>query len=263
MARARSGPCPQGTPSHDRRHRLCWWFRIPVLVDPSVIMASPESGRDIWPHGERNKYPSRRRPGKVFHSAGASIGFEAEGASQAPDANVTLAQPIVPILKVDGTIVTRTSSIIDYPSFSSEALRMFGAALNDNVTNYTAVGSGSSVPTGIITAMANQTSPPGSRHCHHARHGRGERHPQGVRRLARALSGQCELDAQSEHGPGRLCPRGALRHERPRAARLDSCDTRSAGSIVGPPGHRVLLQHLVHVEHRHSQLGRGGDFSRF
>jgi HK97 family phage major capsid protein len=96
---------------------------------------------------------------KGVSTAGATIAFEAEAAT-APDAAVTLAQPVVPVYKVDGTITASLELYMDYPSFTSEALRMFGAALNDNVSNYTATGSGSSVPTGIITALANQTVSP-------------------------------------------------------------------------------------------------------
>jgi HK97 family phage major capsid protein len=130
---------------------------IPILIDPSVIIQSQDQAEILAPWGAKQVLITT----SAWHgvsSAGATIAFEAEAAT-APDAAVTLAQPTVPVYKVDGVIVASYELYMDYPSFSSEALRMFGAALNDNVSNYTATGSGSSVPTGIITAMAAASSP--------------------------------------------------------------------------------------------------------
>jgi HK97 family phage major capsid protein len=128
---------------------------IPVLIDPAVIIQSQDQAEIL---AAAKQVLLTTNAWKGVSSAGATISFDAE-AVVGPDAAVTLAQPTVPIYKADGTIVVSYEMYQDYPSFTNEALRMFGAALNDNVSDYTAVGSGSSVPTGIFTAMSGVTNP--------------------------------------------------------------------------------------------------------
>ncbi len=131
---------------------------IPVLIDPSVIIQSQDQAEILAPWGAKQVFITTNA-WKGVSSAGATISFEGE-ASVTPDAAITLAQPVIPVYKASGVIEVSLEMLMDYPSFQGEALRMFGAALNDNVSNYTATGSGSSVPTGILTAMSNETTSP-------------------------------------------------------------------------------------------------------
>jgi HK97 family phage major capsid protein len=126
---------------------------IPVLIDPAVIIQSQDQAEIL---AAAKQVLLTTNAWKGVSSAGATIAFDAE-AVVGPDAAVTMAQPTVPIYKADGTLVVSYEMYQDYPSFTNEALRMFGAALNDNVSDYT--GSGSSVPTGIFTAMSGTTNP--------------------------------------------------------------------------------------------------------
>jgi HK97 family phage major capsid protein len=87
------------------------------------------------------------------------LAFKAEGAVTA-DAAVTLAQPAIPVYAAAGSFDMSYEMAMDYPGLVNEVAGLFDAAYADMVSNYTAVGSGNSVPTGLFTSMSNQTTSP-------------------------------------------------------------------------------------------------------
>jgi HK97 family phage major capsid protein len=126
-----------------------------VLIDPSVIVTGQDQAEILQSCRQATITTNQW---KGVSSTGATISFGTE-ASVTPDAAITLAQPVIPVYKADGVISVSMEMLQDYPSFQGEALRMFGAALNDNISNYTAVGSGTNCPTGLFTAMSSATTP--------------------------------------------------------------------------------------------------------
>jgi HK97 family phage major capsid protein len=76
------------------------------------------------------------------------------------DAGVVLAQPYVPVYSAVGDFSGTLEIFEDYPGLVDEVGSLFGNAYRDQVSQYTSVGSGTNVPTGIFTAMSNQTVSP-------------------------------------------------------------------------------------------------------
>jgi HK97 family phage major capsid protein len=132
---------------------------IPVLIDPSIILTTMDKAEILSPNGGCKTVVITTNAWKGVSSAGVTLAFDAEDVA-APDAGLTLAQPVIPVYKADGVITVSLEMAQDYPSFSDEALTLFNGALADNISNYTAVGSGTNVPTGIFTAMSSTTTPP-------------------------------------------------------------------------------------------------------
>jgi len=98
---------------------------------------------------------------KGVSSAGATLTFSgAEEGSVPPDAAVTLAQPTIPIYAAAGDFAASIEVLQDFPGIADEIGTLFGTALSDNMSNFSAVGSGSSCSTGLFTAMQNQTTSP-------------------------------------------------------------------------------------------------------
>jgi HK97 family phage major capsid protein len=92
-------------------------------------------------------------------TAGATLAFKAEGAATV-DAAVAMAQPVVPVYAAAGSFEMSFEVAQDYPGLINQVVTGFNSAYLDMVSSYTAVGSGSSVPTGLFTAMSNQTTSP-------------------------------------------------------------------------------------------------------
>jgi HK97 family phage major capsid protein len=132
---------------------------IPVLIDPSIILTTMDKAEILSANGGCKTVVITTNAWKGVSSAGVTLAFDAEDVVT-PDAGLTLAQPDIPTYKADGAITVSIELFMDYPSFSDEALTLFNGALADNISNYTAVGSGTNVPTGIFTAMSSTTTPP-------------------------------------------------------------------------------------------------------
>jgi HK97 family phage major capsid protein len=131
-------------------------YGIPVFIDPSVMLTVQDSA-EIW--GYAKIVPTTTDAWKGVSSTGATISFEAE-ASTVPDAALTLAQPTIPIYKASSVITASIETSQDYPGFVNELGGLFNGAWQDQISNYTAVGSGSSVPLGLFTAMSASTTSP-------------------------------------------------------------------------------------------------------
>ena len=71
-----------------------------------------------------------------------------------------MAQPYVPVFSAVGDFSGSLELFQDYPNLVDEVGSLFGAAYRDQVSNYTSVGSGTNVPTGLFTAMSSQTTSP-------------------------------------------------------------------------------------------------------
>jgi HK97 family phage major capsid protein len=131
-------------------------FGAPVMIDPTVIIQTQDNAEilnacrqvtittDAW-HG--------------VSSPGATLVFKGEAAVDT-DAGVTLAQPTIPVYSAVGDFSGSFELFMDYPGLVDEVGSLFGAAYRDQVSNYTSVGSGTNVPTGLFTAMSSQTTSP-------------------------------------------------------------------------------------------------------
>jgi HK97 family phage major capsid protein len=129
---------------------------VPWLVDPTILVQVQDAAEilnacrqvtittDAW-HG--------------VSSPGATLVFKGEAAVDT-DAGVTLAQPYVPVFSAVGDFSGSLELFQDYPNLVDEVGSLFGAAYRDQVSNYTSVGSGTNVPTGLFTAMSSQTTSP-------------------------------------------------------------------------------------------------------
>jgi len=126
---------------------------IPVPIDLSVIIQSQDQSEILAPWGAKQVLITTSA-WKGVSSAGATIAFEAEAAT-APDANVTLAQHVVSVWKAAGVITASYELCQD-----CRGLEDVLCGPQRQRFELTATGSGSSVPTRIITAMANQTASP-------------------------------------------------------------------------------------------------------
>jgi HK97 family phage major capsid protein len=129
---------------------------IPVLIDPTILIQSQDPAQAL-PYFTRVVMTTDAWHG--VSSAGAALAFKSESAITA-DAAVTLAQPAIPVYAAAGSFDLSYEMAMDYPGLVNEVAGLFDAAYADMVSNYTAVGSGSSVPTGLFTSMSNQTTSP-------------------------------------------------------------------------------------------------------
>jgi HK97 family phage major capsid protein len=131
---------------------------LPWLVDPTILVQVQDAAEilnacrqvtittDAW-HG--------------VSSPGATLNFKGE-AAPVTDAAVVLAQPTIPVFSAVGDFSGSFELFMDFPGLVDEVGSLFGAAWRDQVSEYTSVGAGpgSSVPLGLFTAMANQTTSP-------------------------------------------------------------------------------------------------------
>ena len=129
---------------------------VPVLIDPTILIQSQDQAEILAVCGRALITTDAWRG---VSSGGATLQWKAEGAAVA-DAAVTLAQPVIPINSADGVFQASYELFADYPGLVDEVGNLFNAAYRDQVSNYTSVGSGTNVPTGLFTAMSNQTTSP-------------------------------------------------------------------------------------------------------
>ncbi|MGD0287399.1 MAG: phage major capsid protein [Acidimicrobiales bacterium] len=164
-------------------------FGAPVMIDPTIIVQTQDNAEilaacrqvsittDAW-HG--------------VSSPGATLVFKGEAAVDT-DADVVLAQPVIPVYSAVGDFSGSLELFMDYPGLVDEVGSLFGSAYRDQVSNYTAVGAGtgSSVPLGLFTAMANQTTSPS----HVTVHSAGTLAAGDVRAVFAALPERYQLNA--------------------------------------------------------------------
>lgn len=83
--------------------------------------------------------------------------WDAEGSAVSDD-SPTLAQPVVPVFMTRGFLPYSIELGQDYPGFADEMATLLSQGYLDIVANATAVGTGSSQPTGVITKLQATSS---------------------------------------------------------------------------------------------------------
>ena len=132
---------------------------IPWLVDPTILVQSQDNAEILSSLYGAKQIAIVTDAWHGVSSGGATLAFRGEGVV-IDDADVTMAQPSVPVYTAAGDFAMSIEVSQDYPGLINEVQSMFGSAYRDMVSNYTAVGSGTSAPTGLFTAMANETTSP-------------------------------------------------------------------------------------------------------
>ncbi len=132
-------------------------FGIPVLIDPTIILTSGAADAPIL---EMSRVVTITTDAwKGVSSAGVSWSYDAEAAAVSDD-SPTLAQPSIPVYAARGFIPYSIEVGQDYPGFADEMAMLLSQGFVDLVAKQTAVGSGSSSPTGVFTSMQNVTTNP-------------------------------------------------------------------------------------------------------
>ena len=96
---------------------------------------------------------------KGVNSAGFSWSYYAE-AAVVTDNTVTMAQPTIPVYRSSGFLPYTLEVGDDYPGFQEEMAKLLAQGYLNLVAIATATGTGSSQPTGVFTALQNQTNNP-------------------------------------------------------------------------------------------------------
>jgi HK97 family phage major capsid protein len=146
----RAGPMADGTNS-------LGGFGIPVFIDPSIILTSGAADSPILRISRIVQTTTNQWKG--VSSAGVSWSFDAEGSAVSDD-SPTLAQPTIPVYTARGFVPFTYEVGQDYPDFAAEMQLVLDQGYMDLMASQTAVGSGSSQPTGVFIAMQNTTTNP-------------------------------------------------------------------------------------------------------
>ena len=130
-------------------------FGIPVLIDPSITLTT---GSTVAPVLDLARVVTiTTDEWKGVSSAGVSFSYDGEGAEVSDDAP-TLAQPTVPVYTARGFIPYSIEVGADYPSFAAEMRRLLDEGYINLIADKTIDGTGSSQPTGILTALDANTN---------------------------------------------------------------------------------------------------------
>jgi HK97 family phage major capsid protein len=132
-------------------------FGVPVLIDPSIILTSGAGDAPILRLARTVTITTDAWKGVT--SAGVTWSYDAES-SVVSDDSPTFAQPNIPVYTARGFVPFSLEVGDDYPGFASEMSMVLQQGYLDLVASQTAVGSGSSNPRGIFTAMQAITTNP-------------------------------------------------------------------------------------------------------
>jgi HK97 family phage major capsid protein len=132
-------------------------FGIPVLIDPSIILTSGAVDAPVLALSRSVTITTDAWKGVT--SAGVSWSYDAEGSAVSDD-TPTLAQPAITVYAARGFIPYSIEIGQDYPGFAEEMATLMSQGYVDLLASQTVVGSGSSSPRGIFTAMAAVTTSP-------------------------------------------------------------------------------------------------------
>lgn len=130
-------------------------YLVPFQLDPTVIITANGSVNQI-----RLAARTVVATGDVWNgvSAGAvSWSYDAEAAEVSDDAP-TFAQPTIPIYKAQGFVPISTEALQDAANITAEVGRLLAFGKDVLEAQAFATGSGSGMPTGIITALTGTSS---------------------------------------------------------------------------------------------------------
>jgi HK97 family phage major capsid protein len=130
-------------------------YLVPFQLDPTVIITANGSVNQI-----RRVARQVIATGDIWHgvSSGAvSWSYDAENAEVSDD-TTTFAQPTIPIYKAQGFVPISIEAFQDEANVTQEVGRLLAFGKDVLEANAFAVGSGSGMPTGIVTALAGTSS---------------------------------------------------------------------------------------------------------
>jgi HK97 family phage major capsid protein len=130
-------------------------YGVPVFIDSTIILTSGAADAPILRIARIETITNNVWKG--VSSAGVSWSFDAEGSAVSDDA-ATLAQPSVTAYMARGFIPYSIEIGQDYPGFAMEMSKLLNQGYIDLVASSSAVGSGSSAPRGIFTALDANTN---------------------------------------------------------------------------------------------------------
>jgi HK97 family phage major capsid protein len=130
-------------------------YLVPFQLDPTIIITANGSVNQIRQVARQVIATSDVWNGV---SAGAvSWSYDAE-AAEVSDDSPTLAQPTVPVYKAQGFVPISTEAFGDAANVTAEVGRLLAFGKDVLEPNAFAVGTGTGMPTGLITALAGTTS---------------------------------------------------------------------------------------------------------
>jgi len=130
-------------------------YGVPVLIDPTIILTSAAADAPVL--SVARVVTITTNIWKGVSSAGVSWSYDAEASAVSDDAP-TLAQPSVTTYMGRGWIPFSIEIGDDYPGFAAEMRALLDAGYVDLVAYQSVVGSGSSSPRGIFTALDANTN---------------------------------------------------------------------------------------------------------
>jgi HK97 family phage major capsid protein len=130
-------------------------YLVPFQLDPTIIITANGSVNQIRQVARQVIATSDVWNGV---SAGAvSWSYDAE-AAEVSDDSPTLAQPTVPVYKAQGFVPISTEAFQDAANVTAEVGRLLAFGKDVLEANAFAVGTGTGMPTGLITALTGTTS---------------------------------------------------------------------------------------------------------
>lgn len=130
-------------------------YGVPVLIDPTITLTSQGHVPVILQICRIETITTDTWRG--VSSQGISWSYDEEAAEVSDDAP-TLAQPTVSVWEQRVNVPYSNRIGMDYPGFVDEISELMMASYLDSAAYYTAVGSGSTQPYGIITALDANTN---------------------------------------------------------------------------------------------------------
>lgn len=127
-------------------------FLVPFQLDPTVIITSAGSRNDI-----RQAARQVVATGDVWHgvsSAAVQWSWDAEG-QEVSDDSTPFAQPTIPVYKAAGFVPITIEALADEQNVAQEVGRLLAQGREDLEAVALITGSGTGMPTGIVTALAD------------------------------------------------------------------------------------------------------------
>lgn len=131
-------------------------YGVPFMIDPTMILTGQDTAEVF---GAARVVTITTSAWHGVSTPGTSYAFDAE-ATVVADGTPTLAQPTIPVYAAKSFIPASIELTQDYPGWLDGVTGLFASAYADNLSKYTAVGTGSAQPTGIFVSMSNQTTSP-------------------------------------------------------------------------------------------------------
>jgi HK97 family phage major capsid protein len=132
-------------------------YGVPVLIDPTIILTSGAVDAPVLDISRVVTVTTDAWKGVT--SAAVSWSYDSEASAVSDDAP-TVAQPNIPVYSARGYVPFSIEIGQDYPNFADEMSNLLAQGYVDLLASQTVVGSGSSSPRGIFTAMSATTTNP-------------------------------------------------------------------------------------------------------